>query len=220
METTMPIQLPLPLPALSHMNYTVTFSGRRFDFRNLSSNEICIGDIAHSLARQCRYNGHTRDLYTTAQHSVCGSWEAPDELKLAFLMHDSTEFVIGDVISPIKCLMLMNLGWDQNTMDLREINDYEDQIMRVISHQLDVPMPTDPLIQEIDIRMVFTERRDQFCPQNFVWPIDIKYPTLTPFDQDLSRAWTPEEAEAMFIKTYYTLKQRHRLSCHLATTQN
>ena len=33
-------------------------------------------------------------------------------------------------------------------------------------------------------------------------PRDIKYPSLKPFDQDLSIAWTPQQAEQMFLKTF------------------
>jgi len=85
------------------MNQKITtLSGRQIDPFNLRTKDIDIQDIAHSLAMQCRYNGHTRRFYSVAEHSVLVSQVLPDEHKLWGLLHDATEAYIGDMVSPVK----------------------------------------------------------------------------------------------------------------------
>ena len=86
-------------------------SGRRLDLLDPSPVDVEIEDIAHGLARVARWNGQTMgDLpFNVAQHSLiveefCAllkpGW--PVKWKLAALLHDAPEFVIGDMISPFK----------------------------------------------------------------------------------------------------------------------
>ena len=86
-------------------------SGRRLDLLDPTPVDIEIEDIAHGLARVARWNGQTKgDLpFNVAQHSLiveefCAilkpGW--PAKWKLAALLHDAPEFVIGDMISPFK----------------------------------------------------------------------------------------------------------------------
>lgn len=86
-------------------------SGRRLDLLNPSPTDIDIHDIAHGLARVARWNGQTQGAhaFSVAQHVVLVEQIAirlePDlqpEWKLAALLHDSAEYVIGDLISPFK----------------------------------------------------------------------------------------------------------------------
>ena len=86
-------------------------SGRRLDLLDPSPLDIEIEDIAHGLARVARWNGQTRGPlpFNVAQHSVLvenfctllkPNW--PTKWRLAALLHDAPEFVIGDMISPFK----------------------------------------------------------------------------------------------------------------------
>src|SRR5579872_6004530 len=86
-------------------------SGRRLDLLDPSPLDIEIGDIAHGLARVARWNGQTKGdhAFSVAQHCLlverfvrelrpnCGA-----ALRLAALLHDAAEYVIGDLISPFK----------------------------------------------------------------------------------------------------------------------
>ena len=45
-----------------------TYTRKVFDLLNPKPEMVCIEDIAHSLAYQCRYTGHTRQFYSVAQH--------------------------------------------------------------------------------------------------------------------------------------------------------
>lgn len=86
-------------------------SGRRLDLLDPSPMDIEIEDIAHGLARVARWNGQTMGPlpFNVAQHSViveefCQELKPgwPAKWRLAALLHDGPEFVIGDMISPFK----------------------------------------------------------------------------------------------------------------------
>ncbi len=86
-------------------------SGRRLDLIDPSPLDIEIADIAHGLARVARWNGQTRgpEIFSVAQHSLlvealfsAAYPEASRPAKLAALLHDAPEYVIGDMISPFK----------------------------------------------------------------------------------------------------------------------
>ena len=86
-------------------------SGRRLDLLDPSPFDIEIEDIAHGLARVARWNGQTigEHSFSVAEHSVlvekiCGQLKPgwPVKWRLAALLHDAPEYVIGDMISPFK----------------------------------------------------------------------------------------------------------------------
>jgi len=86
-------------------------SGRRLDILDPSPMDVEIIDIAHGLARVSRWNGQTKGQHplSVAQHSVMVerfvSQNAPKldrKWRLAALLHDAPEYVIGDMITPFK----------------------------------------------------------------------------------------------------------------------
>lgn len=99
-------------------------SGRRLDLLDPTPMDIEIEDIAHGLAFVARWNGQTLGdwPYSVAEHSVlvtdifarqnpgiAARW------RLAALLHDAPEYVIGDMISPVKAA----IGPDYGELDLR-----------------------------------------------------------------------------------------------------
>lgn len=89
-------------------------SGRRLDLLDPSPFDVEIEDIAHGLARVARWNGQTHGdhAFSVAEHSVV-VLDILDHLypgleekwRLAALLHDSPEYVIGDMISPFKAAL-------------------------------------------------------------------------------------------------------------------
>jgi len=86
-------------------------SGRRLDLLDPTPVDIEIEDIAHGLAFVARWNGQTAGdhAYSVAEHSLlvtdlfCRMQPgAPVKWQLAALLHDAPEYVIGDMISPVK----------------------------------------------------------------------------------------------------------------------
>ena len=89
-------------------------SGRRLDLLDPSPLDIEVEDIAHGLARVARWNGQTtgEHAFSVAQHS-CVVEEIAAHIqpglepkwRLAALLHDASEYVIGDMISPFKAAL-------------------------------------------------------------------------------------------------------------------
>jgi 5'-deoxynucleotidase YfbR-like HD superfamily hydrolase len=119
-------------------------SGRRLDLLDPSPLDIEIEDIAHGLARVARWNGQTQGAhaFSVAQHCV-----VVEELvariapgieprwRLAALLHDAAEYVIGDMISPFKTA----LGYDYHT--------FEDRLENAIHLRFGLPARTPPEIK-------------------------------------------------------------------------
>ena len=89
-------------------------SGRRLDLLDPSPLDIEIEDIAHGLARVARWNGQTvgANIYSVAQHCLLVEALARARTprlgsgpRLAVLLHDAPEYVIGDMISPFKVVI-------------------------------------------------------------------------------------------------------------------
>lgn len=99
-------------------------SGRRLDLLNPSPLDIEIDDIAHGIARVARWNGQTigEHSFSVAQHCLVVEETAvtldpklPARWRLAALLHDAAEYVIGDMISPFKAA----ISGDYKTIERR-----------------------------------------------------------------------------------------------------
>jgi 5'-nucleotidase len=99
-------------------------SGRRLDLLDPSPLDVEIEDIAHGLSRVARWNGQTTGAwaFTVAQHSLLvedlvGRFRptAPRAWRLAALLHDAPEYVIGDLITPFKAAV----GLDYKALEIR-----------------------------------------------------------------------------------------------------
>jgi 5'-deoxynucleotidase YfbR-like HD superfamily hydrolase len=99
-------------------------SGRRLDLLDPSPLDVEIEDITHGLARVARWNGQTEgpQIFSVAQHSLLvetiARRAAPNidrSWRLAVLLHDAPEYVIGDPISPFKAV----IGGDYKPVEAR-----------------------------------------------------------------------------------------------------
>src|SRR5213592_2705573 len=99
-------------------------SGRRLDLLDSSPLDIEIADIAHGLARVARWNGQTSGahIFSVAQHTLLVETVMREQMprvdinfRLAALLHDAPEYVIGDMISPFKAV----LGGDYKAVEKR-----------------------------------------------------------------------------------------------------
>jgi len=101
-------------PAGQNRVWQRMLSGRRLDLLDPSALDVEIADIAHGLARVARWNGQTSGahIFSVAQHTLLVETimraqdpEVDDRLRLAALLHDAPEYVIGDMISPFKAAL-------------------------------------------------------------------------------------------------------------------
>jgi 5'-deoxynucleotidase YfbR-like HD superfamily hydrolase len=133
-------------------------SGRRLDLLDPSPMDIEIEDIAHGLARVARWNGQTvgEHAFSVAQHSVVVeeivAHIRPDiepRWRLAALLHDASEYVIGDMISPFKAA----LGYDYRLFEER----LETAIHVRFGLPAKTPQPVKTLVKQADRACAFFE---------------------------------------------------------------
>lgn len=164
-----------------------TYSGKPFYPLDPQEEDIRIEDIAHALAMQCRFNGHTRDFYSVAQHSVLHASYCPDNLKLCGLLHDASEAYIGDLIRPLKPYC-------------QSYKDIELKIESIIAKKYGIPFPYPTIIKEIDNRMAVTERRDLLVDSP-----NVDWGDMPPPFEETIYPWSPKEAEEKFLDLFFTL---------------
>lgn len=124
-------------------------SGRRLDLLDPSPVDIEIEDIAHGLSRVSRWNGQTTGEYpySVLQHSLLVDDALPlldvrldTKWRLAALLHDASEYVIGDMISPFKNALGVNY------------RAFEDKLQEAIHIRFGLP----PVIPE-EIRLLIKQ---------------------------------------------------------------
>ena len=120
-------------------------SGRRLDLLDPTPMDVEIEDIAHGLAFVARWNGQTMGdfAYSVAEHSLLVEQiftvmtpKAPVKWQLAALLHDAPEYVIGDMISPVKAAV----GPGYETLD--------DRLMAAIHMRFGLPAQVPPAIKK------------------------------------------------------------------------
>jgi len=123
-------------PALPARAWQRMLSGRRLDLLDPSPLDVEIGDIAQGLARVARWNGQTKGAhaFSVAQHCVlveaiagCLKPQLSQKFRLAALLHDAPEYVVGDLISPFKAAMGM------------PYKSFEERIQRAIHIRFGLP---------------------------------------------------------------------------------
>jgi len=122
----------------------ITYSGKLIDVFNPDISQISIFDIAMSLSRQERFNGHSRKRIDVAQHSVMVSKFCEDP-KWG-LMHDTAEGYLGDIVRPIK-------GF------LPEYKKLEFSMEESIAGKYNLPLPIPSCVKETDSKMLLTEKK-------------------------------------------------------------
>lgn len=153
------------------------FSGKPFYVFQPYPEEIELEDIAQALAKQCRFNGHTKEFYSVAQHSVLVS-ELYEDVDTALwgLLHDAAEAYLGDCVRPLKRELRDRHGiqWDR----------FEEPILQAVAKRFQLIWPIPEVIIEGDNTLLATEKRDVLRPQTFAWgPLPAPLPEkIEPWD--------------------------------------
>ena len=127
--------------------WQLMLSGRRLDLLNPKPEDIEAEDIALGLSRVARWNGQTRGAhsFSVAQHSLLVESifhslnpQAHQKDRLAALLHDAPEYVVGDMISPFKAV----IGGDYKAVEKR--------LLAAIHKRFNIPAESPPpLMAEI-----------------------------------------------------------------------
>src|SRR6266496_2381942 len=161
-----------------------TYTGRTINPLDPDPGSIFIDDIAHSLANQCRFTGHTRNFYSVAQHCVLVADVVQDEtLKLTALLHDASEAYLSDIARPVK--MMPRFG------DL--YREYEEGLEQAIAKHFSLEWPWPKEIKEADNILLRAEQ------------INLMFGIFRHEAPEYGKkiiAWPPTEANAQFMWAY------------------
>lgn len=178
-----------------------THSGLKFWPLEPDAMEICIEDIAHSLARQCRFNGHCSRFYSVAEHSIEVSRMVPAEFALWGLLHDAAEAYLGDIVRPMKksCVYCARR---QGILTGQTYLEAERDLLVLVAKRFGLSPSLPPAAVELaDDRMLATERLQLF---DFRQPRWDSLDGVEPYPITL-RCFDPFCAELSFMARYKEL---------------
>lgn len=133
----------------------VTYTGKVFDFDNITKDSIYIDDVIHSLTKINRFIGHSSRAYSVAEHTFYCLLMAEMlgysvREKLLTFVHDFTEAYVGDCPSPLKRRLPM-------------FSEIEAEVETAIYEHLEIEPPTEEeykKVKRIDMTMLVIEMRD------------------------------------------------------------
>jgi uncharacterized protein len=79
-----------------------TVTGKQFWPMDAQPEEVDIEDIAHALSLPCRFNGHCKQFYSVAEHSIHVSRVVSNENAARGLLHDAAEAYLSYIPQPVK----------------------------------------------------------------------------------------------------------------------
>lgn len=172
-----------------------TFTGRTFKPLEPDWADIQIKDIAHALASQGRFTGHSRFRYSVAEHSVRVAeylaWEGYKEpIQLWGLLHDASEAYLVDLPTPLK--LSESIGVPYRAAEAR--------LMSALCHRFALPVKEPQSVRDADAALLATEVRDLMHGDRPYWA-KIKAKPLP----GRIRPWGADVAEYEFLRLYERL---------------
>lgn len=164
-----------------------TFTGVQFWPCDPLPGEIFIEDIAHSLARQCRFGGHCNPFYSVAEHSVRASYLVDKDYALWALLHDASEAYLIDIPRPVKS-------------HLHGYRAIEDGLMAAVCERFGLPREMPFPVKRADETMLVTEQRDLMAPQPAPWTFAQGIVVEPLIDRIVP--WSALEAEFRFLARF------------------
>jgi len=175
-----------------NVDWIRTFTGKKFRPLTPDPELIDVRDIAHGLAMQGRFGGHTRVFYSVAEHSVRVSLITPAKDALWGLMHDASEAYLKDMASPIKYAPGVEFYLEA-----------EARLMAAVTIRFGLGTKEPESVKRADAVLLHTEARDLFPPGSHVEWLDV--------GQAQPRRLNPLEwrgAEEWFLQRFRQLDKR------------
>ena len=177
-------------------DWSQTFTGRAFWPMDPRAEDVCIEDIAHALALQCRFAGHCREPYSVAEHSVrvaeyIRSRGGGAAEVFAGLMHDSGETYLQDVVRPVK-----------RQPEMRPYRNVELIVQTTINKMFGLPIDAHDwaIVHEADEVLLATEARDLMAKPPADWRLS------QPPMAEVIVPWDWRAAEREFLARFYELR--------------
>jgi len=204
-------------------NWMQTYTGKQYFPLAPHPDDVDIVDIAHSLALQCRFNGHCERFYSVAEHStrcvdcLVRIWpdiftevrqSLPDDedeatamffadyltpLKKEVLLHDAAEAYLCDLPRPIKIRM-------------SDYKQYEELNMMAVMTHFEIwsshPVTSKKYVKKVDNIMLMTEKRDLMKEAPAPWGME---GIVEPISNTFVVPQTSRDAERLFLLYYDSL---------------
>jgi hypothetical protein len=178
-------------------DFIETYTGLAFRPLAPEVDKIRIADIAHSLSLEPRFNGHSREPYYVAEHSVRVSrllkeWGCSTPVQFWGLMHDATEAYLRDLSATLKHLP-----------EFAFYRQAEERLMLAICERFGLS-PTQPArVKKADQVLLATEARDLMAFRSEHWG-ELKE---VPLEERIT-PWSSREAERTFLHRFAELSGR------------
>ena len=183
-----------------------TFTGKIVDLEHPTPDMIDVEDIAHALSMTCRFGGHCRDFYSVAEHSVnvmtlghrrADLYSNNGQRGLAFLLHDSAEAYLGDVVSPLKYMLAP------------QYQELENRWLRAVVLKLDLGTlltTPEPLVKQCDLRTLSIEIENLCSPAHPNWWTKFVKPTTAELYKLDIECLSPAQARRKFLDQFRKLR--------------
>lgn len=135
--------------------YIHTYTGKLFYPLEPDPELICIEDIAHGLANQCRFAGQAVcRYYSVAEHCIHVSRICDPSVALWGLLHDAAEAYLGDMPRPLKHATAFGAVY----------REAEDALMAAICDRFGLRRREPESVDIADGAVLLAERRDLIAP--------------------------------------------------------
>lgn len=179
--------------------YIRVFTGRKFWPLDPRPEDIDILDIAHALANNCRWGGHSRRFFSIAQHSCMVHDFVARSFKKVGLLHDASEAYILDMPRPIKYQM-------------PEYVAIEEKLMLCIADKFEFGYPELERIKGADDIALYLEKMHLFNDRKAAEVLSDRAVDFF-FDNKMDGRdfifyldpWCPDRAELEFLQRFYDL---------------
>ena len=169
----------------------------RFDFKTLQL--IDIRDIARSLGAQVRYNGHTHEPYSIAQHSVACArlvrcWGESKLTQLTALIHDAAEAYCSDIPKPLRRRMRNEGGVYDEILE---------EVEEMIAEKYGLPYPYPQAVEDADAA-VYAYERQGISKHPYIDISEVEDPPAL-VGKTLASYWNAQRARKEFMEEFVLL---------------
>lgn len=174
---------------MSKTDWIQTFTGKKFFPLAPDADAIDIVDIAHALANQCRFNGHSKKFYSVAEHSAIAATLCKSDRYLAkyMLLHDAAEAYLSDIPRPLK--VLPEFGF---------YREAEGRLQAMIYEKFGLA-PIEPSgVKDLDKQML----REEAMSPALMWPLHPDWQDRCDPILAFSNPMPPDRAERWFLELF------------------
>lgn len=196
-----------------------TASGKRFDILSPLPEQVVLSDIALSLSRIPRFDGHTLSgcPWNVAEHSVLVVALLPEgtpaDLAMAALFHDAHEAYIGDITTPVQVALTelvddMTGGRTRSKLFSTALSVVKSRIDTAIFSAFGIPYPTPDqaaIIKTADMAALDLERHSFMGPSPEPWEHDKDGKNQAGGMNLLAPAIDSESSQSKFVSAFVTL---------------